>query len=160
MMTGTLINYYFICKRKCYLYGHRLAFESGDCNTSVTVGRLLHEKAVTNGLQEIGIAGVKLDELTETYVVEKKKSHVNVDGARYQLLFYLDELEKLGIHRDGCLWYLDDDTQEILSLSEDAQRRLSEVKQQINFLLNQSIVPDVCWQKSCANCAYFEYCAV
>ncbi|WP_458788416.1 Dna2/Cas4 domain-containing protein, partial [Vallitalea sediminicola] len=40
-VTGTLINYYFHCKRQCYLFGNKLNLENNS--EDVMIGRVLHE---------------------------------------------------------------------------------------------------------------------
>lgn len=40
-VNGTLINYYFHCKRQCYLHGNRLNLE--DNSEIVQIGKAIHE---------------------------------------------------------------------------------------------------------------------
>ena len=40
-ITGTIINYYFHCKRQCYLFANRINME--DNSEDVRIGRVLHE---------------------------------------------------------------------------------------------------------------------
>ena len=39
-VNGTLINYYFHCKRQCYLHGNRLNLE--DNSEIVKIGKAIH----------------------------------------------------------------------------------------------------------------------
>lgn len=41
-VNGTLMNYYFHCKRQCYLHGNRLNLE--DNSEEVQIGKALHEE--------------------------------------------------------------------------------------------------------------------
>ena len=41
-VTGSLINYYFHCKRQCYLSGNRLNLE--DNSEVVKIGSAIHEQ--------------------------------------------------------------------------------------------------------------------
>lgn len=41
-VNGTLINYYFHCKRQCYLHGNRLNLE--DNSEQVKIGKAIHEE--------------------------------------------------------------------------------------------------------------------
>ena len=41
-VNGTLINYYFHCRRQCYLLGNRLNLE--DNSELVKIGRAIHEE--------------------------------------------------------------------------------------------------------------------
>ena len=40
-ITGTIINYYFHCKRQCYLFANRINLE--DNSEDVRIGKVLHE---------------------------------------------------------------------------------------------------------------------
>ena len=53
-VNGTLINYYFHCKRQCYLHGNRLNLE--DNSEIVKIGKAIHEdKAAKSNNSEIEI---------------------------------------------------------------------------------------------------------
>ena len=52
-VNGTLINYYFHCKRQCYLHGNRINLE--DNSEIVNIGRTLHEERQNNKNTEIEI---------------------------------------------------------------------------------------------------------
>ena len=41
MINGTIINYYFHCKRQCYLFYNRLNLE--DNSEIVKIGRAIHD---------------------------------------------------------------------------------------------------------------------
>lgn len=45
-INGTLINYYFHCKRQCYLHGNRLNLE--DNSEQVKIGKAIHEERAEN----------------------------------------------------------------------------------------------------------------
>lgn len=40
-VNGTLINYYFHCKRQCWLHGNRINLE--DNSQDVKIGKAIHE---------------------------------------------------------------------------------------------------------------------
>lgn len=58
-VNGTLINYYFHCKRQCYLHGNRINLE--DNSENVMIGRAIHEERAEEKNTEIGIENIKLD---------------------------------------------------------------------------------------------------
>ncbi len=71
IVNGTLINYFFHCKRQCYLHGNRLNLE--DNSESVKVGRAIHKEKEEKLMDsEIGIENIRLDGLTSKYLVEIK----------------------------------------------------------------------------------------
>lgn len=100
-VNGTLINYYFHCKRQCYLHGNRINLE--DNSENVMIGRAIHEERAEEKNTEIGLENIKLDKLTREYLTEVKKSDADVEAARWQLLFYLKVLKEKGIERKGKL---------------------------------------------------------
>ena len=62
-VNGTLMNYYFHCRRQCYLHGNRVNLE--DNSENVRIGKAIHEeKAVGSSNSEIAIENIKLDKLT------------------------------------------------------------------------------------------------
>ena len=95
-VNGTLINYYFHCKRQCYLHGNRLNLE--DNSEIVKIGKAIHEeKSQGKDNAEISIDNIKLDKLTSEYLTEVKKSDADIEAAKWQLLFYLKVLKDKGI---------------------------------------------------------------
>ena len=87
-VNGTLINYYFHCKRQCYLHGNRLNLE--DNSEQVKIGKAIHEeKSADKSNSEIAIDNIRLDKLTKEYLTEVKKSDADVEAAKWQLLYYL-----------------------------------------------------------------------
>lgn len=68
-VNGTLINYYFHCKRQCYLHGNRLNLE--DNSEAVKIGKAVHEEREEKAKNaELQIENIKIDALTDKYLVE------------------------------------------------------------------------------------------
>jgi CRISPR-associated exonuclease Cas4 len=109
-VNGTLINYYFHCKRQCYLFGNRLNLE--DNSENVQIGKALHEQK-EEGIKnkEIEIENVKIDGLTDKYLIEIKKSDADVQACTYQILLYLKILKSKGIDRIGKLEFIEKNKQ-------------------------------------------------
>lgn len=107
-VNGTLMNYYFHCKRQCYLHGNRMNLE--DNSENVRIGKAIHEeKAVGSSNSEIAIENIKLDKLTAEYLTEIKKSDADEEAAKWQLYYYLYVLKTKGIVRKaGGLWEVQD----------------------------------------------------
>lgn len=55
-VNGTLMNYYFHCKRQCYLHGNRLNLE--DNSEEVQIGKALHEEKEQNENTEIQLENI------------------------------------------------------------------------------------------------------
>lgn len=102
-ITGTIINYYFHCKRQCYLFANRINME--DNSEDVRIGRVLHEIRAKDGKNtEIKYDNMVLDKITDKYIEEFKKSDADVQAARMQLLFYLKNLADKGVKKRED-WY-------------------------------------------------------
>ncbi|MDD3304067.1 MAG: CRISPR-associated protein Cas4 [Clostridia bacterium] len=159
-ITGTIINYYFHCKRQCYLYANRMNLE--DNSEDVRIGKVLHEiKNMDKSNTEIKLDAIAIDKITDKYVVELKKSDSDIKAARMQVLLYLYELNKKGITRDGKLTFNEKNSNEentIILLKEETIKELKECMQNIEKLLESKTVPDGKWLKGCKKCAYYEYC--
>lgn len=100
-VNGTLINYYFHCRRQCYLFGNRLNLE--DNSEEVRIGKALHKERGDKENTEIAIENIRLDKLTDEYLTELKKSDADVEASKWQLIFYLKVLKEKGIIRKGKL---------------------------------------------------------
>ena len=161
-ITGTIINYYFHCKRQCYLFANRINLE--DNSEDVRIGRVLHEiKAKDGENAEIKFENMVLDKVTSKYIEEYKKSDSDTEAAKMQLLFYLKNLEDKGIYKEGKLIYdekkkKENKKTEIVKLDESNLEKLNNCINKIEELINQEDVPKVEKDNKCKKCAYYEYC--
>ena len=57
--TGTQMNYYFICKRKLWLFSRGLEME--EMSDLVLLGKLLHERGYARRRKEVQVGRVKID---------------------------------------------------------------------------------------------------
>jgi len=157
------MNYYFHCKRQCYLAGNRLNLE--DNSEQVKIGRALHEeKEAQRRKAEIQIGNVKIDGLTKEYVVEYKKSDADVEACRWQVLLYLWELKQKGMERKGKIEFIEKKKgtkkTEYVELTEALEKELQKHRKEIEELLQQEELPEVLHKATCKKCAYYEYCYI
>ena len=162
-VNGTLVNYYFHCKRQCYLHGNRLNLE--DNSEIVKIGKAIHEsKALENKQSEISIDNIKLDRLTSEYLTEIKKSDADIEASKWQLIFYLKVLKSKGIVRKGKLECVEKNktNKKILyfNLDENIEKELDNHIKDIENLLQNDEVPTVLNKPKCKKCAYYEYCYI
>ena len=161
-ITGTIINYYFHCKRQCYLFANRINLE--DNSEDVRVGKILHEiKAKDGSNTEIKYEDMVIDKITSKYIEEYKKSDSDTEASKMQLLFYLKNLKEKGIEKEGKLIYheknkKENNKTEIIKLDEKNLKELENCINEIEILVNQKEVPKVENTKKCKKCAYYEYC--
>ncbi|CZE47065.1 CRISPR-associated protein Cas4 [Campylobacter geochelonis] len=158
-ITGTLINYFFHCKRQCYLFYNRINLE--DNSEDVKIGKALHENKFKD---EVKFENIALDKITDEFVVEFKKSDSDEVAASWQLLFYLKTLKDVGIIRRGRLEFSENKnnprkTLEV-ELTPKKEDRLDEIYQQITELIRLSSPPSPKKTSKCQKCAYFSYCFI
>lgn len=160
-VNGTLVNYYFHCKRQCYLHGNRLNLE--DESENVKIGKAIHEEKYDKENNcEIAIDNIRLDKLTTKYLTEIKKSDADIEAAKWQLLYYLKVLKSKGIIRKGKLEIIEKNKQNksiiIVNLTDEIEQRLNMIEKEIIKLIDGNNVPEVINDKKCKQCAYYAYC--
>lgn len=162
-VNGTLINYYFHCKRQCYLHGNRLNLE--DNSENVKIGKAIHEERSERGKStEITIDNIKLDKLTTEYLVEVKKSDADVKADTWQLMYYLKVLKSKGIERKGKLEFIEKNKSDkkiiIIELDEENEIKLDKYAKEIEELIINDKIPETLNKGKCKKCAYYEYCYI
>ena len=162
-INGTIINYYFHCKRQCYLHGNRLNME--DNSEQVKIGKAIHEERAENkNNTEIAIDNIRLDKLTKEYLTEVKKSAADAEAAKWQLLYYLKVLKTKGVIRKGKLEFAEKNKKDkkiiIIELTDEVEKELDKYIDEIEQLLNQDRIPECINKSTCKKCAYYEYCYI
>ena len=162
-INGTIINYYFHCKRQCYLHGKRLNME--DNSEQVKIGKAIHEERAENkNNTEIAIDNIRLDKLTKEYLTEVKKSDADAEAAKWQLLYYLKVLKTKGVIRKGKLEFAEKNKKDkkiiIIELTDEIEKELDKYIDEIEQLLNQDRIPECINKSTCKKCAYYEYCYI
>lgn len=159
-INGTIINYYFHCKRQCYLFANRINLE--DNSEDVRIGKVLHEiKNMDKNNTEVKLDNIAIDKITDKYVIELKKSDSDIKAAKMQVLLYLNELSKKGIKRSGKLIFNEKNTDEkidIIVLDDNSKKELEACMEEINILLSSKLPPEPKLIKGCKKCSYYEYC--
>lgn len=158
-ISGTLINYFFHCKRQCYLFAKRVNLE--DNSEDVRVGKVLHKIKEKKTKGEISIENIKLDNISKDYVIEYKKSDSDVEAARMQLMLYLYKLKQKGINKKGKLEFFEKNKlQSYATLVILDENKLLKTIKEIENLTESASLPKVEFDKKCKKCAYFEYCFI
>lgn len=161
-ITGTLINYYFHCRRQCYLHANRINLE--DNSEDVRIGKVLHEINEEKSKQtEIKIDNIKIDKITKDYLVEVKKSDSDPQAVKWQVLLYLYKLKQKGVIRKGKIEYIEKNhntKSEILELDDANEKELFVVLENIEALIIAPTPPAPILEGKCKKCAYYEYCFI
>jgi CRISPR-associated exonuclease Cas4 len=159
-INGTLIWYYYICKREVWLMARQLNPDEHDEN--LEWGRFLHEWRYAREKKELTLQNVKLDIAGERdgklVVAEVKKSSTYRKSAEMQLLFYLWQLREAGVEAVGELRFPEEKRRETVQLDEESIQRLKTAIMDIRRIVAAAVPPKAEKIGYCRNCAYREFC--
>ncbi len=160
MLTGTHINYYFICHRKLWLFSRGVQME--HTSDTVLLGKLIDESSYERKDKAIDIDGnIVIDWLDEKagIIHEVKKSDSMEDAHTWQVLYYLWYLKQKGVVGiKGEIDYpkLKQKVEVILTPEKEAE--LERVRGSIESILIQEQIPDRINKRFCKTCSYFDLC--
>jgi len=155
--TGTQVNYYFVCRRKLWLFSHNLEMEHGS--DLVNMGKLIHETSYERKFKEIEIGSIKIDFLEKACEVHEVKKSKRIESAHvYQLLYYLYYLKKLGVEATGIINYPLIRKKLELNLTEEKEKEIERILSEITSILAEKHPPEAVKKSYCKKCSYFELC--
>jgi len=159
-VTGTLIWYYYICKREVWLMAHQLIADQD--NENLRIGKIIGESTYPRDKKEIDLGNAKVDlirtENGDLVVGEVKKSSRFVNSASKQLLFYLLQLKEIGIKARGELLIPEEKRKIEVILNEISEAEIRSAIQDIELIVSRELAPEPVKNKYCRNCAYSEFC--
>ncbi|MCS7014389.1 MAG: CRISPR-associated protein Cas4 [Chloroherpetonaceae bacterium] len=159
-LTGTKINYYFVCKRKLWLFSNQIEMEQES--DLVAQGKLISETTYPDKCHELDIDGVMvLDfaDLQSGVIHEIKKSDKMEEAHLWQVKFYLWHLKSKGLNGlRGELDYPKLKRRVSVTLTENDCQALERIAADIAALERQATPPPKIEKKFCKHCAYFELC--
>ena len=161
-ITGTLIWYYYICKREVWLLSR--AIEAEQDNVAMEIGRLIHEESYKREKKEIRIDGATFDVLSgkngNLVIGEIKKSSRFKESSIMQLAFYLKKLADIGVEAEGELRFPEERKREKVILSPKVRQELEKACDEITRIVLQKSPPAPKKLKYCNGCAYRDFCWV
>ena len=160
-ITGLMVYYYEVCKRKLWYFVNEIQLEEN--NSNVILGKLLEENTYTKDEKKINIDGViNIDFIRSKKVLhEIKKSNSIEPASLLQVQYYLYYLEKKGlIGLKGILDYpLLKQTVEV-NLTDKDRENLDNIIIGIKEILRKGSPPALEKNGICKKCAYFDLCFV
>lgn len=159
-LSGNLVNAYFICKRKFWLYARQ--FNPDPEIDLLLLGRLISENTYRREKKEIVFDGAKIDivkKLDQDIVVcEVKKSSKGLDAAKMQLAFYLLKLKERGINAKGEILIPKEKKTIPFELTPDSEILIINSIREMQNLVKQDIPPPVVKTFFCKKCVFVEFC--
>ena len=159
-VTGTLIWYYFICKRQVWLMSRQLTPDKD--NTNIALGRFFQEESYNRDMKEISLGHIVIDVIKkddgQLIVGEVKKTSKFQESAKMQLLYYLKQLRELGIEASGYLLFPKEKRRIEIKLTKDDEEELERVVRDILRIIYLDKPPKAEKIGYCKECGYNEIC--
>ena len=156
---GTLIWYYYICKREVWLIGHGI--EPEQDSDYIALGRHIHEIFYCRRKRELTIDNtIKIDILPGRRVIgEIKKSSRYLESARMQVAFYLYYMKKeKGVPMEGFLLIPEERRRIKVSLTPELEEEIERAVEDIERILSMERPPPAVKIPYCRRCAYRSMC--
>jgi len=157
---GTLIWYYFICKRQVWLMARGIEPERND--DALIIGRLLSERTYERERHNVKVGDSSFDivrrEAGVVVVGEIKKSSRFEQAAKMQLIHYLYILQKDGIEAEGELLFPKERKKERVRLEPETIELLEHTYGDIHKLTKTASPPVLKRNRYCSKCAYRYWC--
>jgi len=159
---GTMVWYYFVCKREVWLSSRNLMPDEEA--EPLDIGRAIHEVHYKRFRKEISMEGIKIDmvrsESGSLIVNEVKTSSKYLKAAKFQLLYYLYRLKLRGIEATGVLLIPRERKRIRVILDEENEKELEEAIEDIKRIVQLERPPPPVRTPFCRKCAYNEFCWV
>ncbi|MDI6804784.1 MAG: CRISPR-associated protein Cas4 [Bacteroidota bacterium] len=187
-ITGTHINYYYVCKRELWYFSHNIQME--HTSDLVYIGKVIDENAYAREEKGIDIDGViNIDWIdTKTGIIHEVKKSDSVEKAHeMQVLYYLWYLKQKGVgvaKNEGYLQQRKNFKEGDLLLSgegnllrgeidypklkqktnvvltDEKEKELLKAIEDIERIIGSENPPERINKKFCRTCSYFELCWV
>ncbi len=163
-ITGTLINYFYVCKRELWLFANGINME--HTSDLVYEGKLIHEESYpqrSERYEEIEIDGIKVDyyDAKRKVIHEIKKSDKVDQAHEWQLKYYLHVFERNGIEGvSGILEYPKLRKTSEVFLSDVDRETIKEMEQKIKEVIESEACPPLEKKGICRKCSYYDFCYV
>ena len=168
MLTGTHINYYFVCKRKLWLFSHGISME--HTSDTVLLGKLIDESSYGRKEKAIDIDGTIVIDWIDlpaggqageksAVLHEVKKSDSMEDSHTYQVLYYLWFLKQKGVQlMKGQIDYPKLKQNVEIELTPERETELVQILSKIESVIALETPPDRINKRFCKTCSYFDLC--
>lgn len=139
-----MINYYFVCQRKLWLFAQGLQYE--EENENVQLGKLLDTGTYKDKRKQIMVDDTIMIDFLEDWKVlhEVKKSRAIEPAAVWQLRYYLYYLQKKGVLVEkGYIDYPKLRERVEVTLNEEEIKTLEGIIDSIKTIVTQSDSPKI-----------------
>ena len=160
-ISGMMFYYYFVCKRKLWLFVNEIQLENG--NEDVKIGRLIDENSYSRESKHVLIDNtINIDFLKDWEVLHEVKKQKSIEEAAiWQIKYYLYFLKKRGIILEkGILDYPKIKKRKDIFLLPEDEVKIESILSEIEQIILSENTPKIEKMKICKKCAYYEYCYI
>jgi CRISPR-associated exonuclease Cas4 len=161
-ITGNLVNAYYICKRKFWLYARQ--FNPDPENDLLLLGRIISEESYHREKKELLFEGGKIDLLRkdghDIIICEIKKSSRGLKAAIMQLAYYLMKLKENGVYARGEILIPKEKKKIPLELTYEIEKEIENAISDMKTIMIDNKPPQAHKTGFCKNCGFYEFCFV
>ena len=160
-VTGVMIYYYEVCKRKLWYFYNEIQMEQG--NENVAIGKTIDEETYSRDEKHINIDNIiNIDFIRSKGVLhEVKKSKKIEEASILQVKYYLYFLKKRGV--DNIKAKIDypllKQSIEVTLTDEDIMK-IEDILLDIEKIVESNISPMLDKKRICKSCAYYDLCFI
>ncbi|MEG2869293.1 MAG: CRISPR-associated protein Cas4 [Terrisporobacter sp.] len=160
-ITGVMIYYYEVCKRKLWYFYNEIQMEDGSEN--VAIGKVLDEETYKRDKKHINIDNViNIDFIRSKGVLhEVKKSNKIESASILQVKYYLYFLKKRGVENiKGKIDYPLLKQNVDIELIEEDIKNIEKILEDIERIVKSNNPPALEKKRICKSCAYYDLCFI
>lgn len=153
-VNGSLLNEFIYCKNKIIFIKNKIKQAE---NINIKIGNIYDEDN-----KKIRIGNIEIDGIDKKnkLIIELKKNMKNLDGDRFQCLFYLYYLKNIYKDYKCKIIYKENEKEEIIELNKKNEKLLiSKIKELENHYIsgeyNKNLID---LDKKCRGCGFLDYC--
>ena len=160
-ITGIMIYYYFVCKRKLWYFTNNINMEQNS--ELVEIGKILDETSYTREDKSILIDNtINIDFIKgECILHEIKKTKSIEEAGIWQVKYYMYYLQKRGVKNITAKidFPLLKETKEIF-LEDSDIKELDKIVKNIENIVTKDRPPEIIEDKICKKCSYYDLCYI
>ena len=160
-ITGVMVYYYEVCKRKLWYFYNEIQMEQG--NEAVAIGKTIDEETYKRDKKHINIDNIiNIDFIRSKGVLhEVKKSNKIEEASILQVKYYLYFLQKRGV--DNIKAQIDYPLlkQNVeVKLTELDIKNIEDILNNIKIIVEKNIPPELEKKRICKSCANYDLCFI
>lgn len=160
-ITGVMVYYYEVCKRKLWYFYNEIQMEQG--NENVEIGKGLDEETYKRDKKHINIDNIiNIDFIRSKGILhEVKKSKKIEEASILQVKYYLYFLLKRGANNiKGKIDYPLLKQSIDIDLSYEDMKIIENILKDISIIVEEKYPPTLEKKRICKSCAYYDLCFI